>query len=546
MDATAKIRTELPQLLAEISATSLLDIPCGDHNWMGRTDLAGVDYIGADVVRGIVDANRTRFPGKRFEHLDLITDPLPTADAVFIRDCLVHLPYKQIIAALKNVVDSGATWLIATHFPGRKNHDIKIGAWRPLDLTAQPFGLPAPAHILNEGCQEGNGAFTDKSLGVWRIADIAATVKRLTAKPRLTIGMATYRDWPGVWATVNALRLYHQDVWEFLELVIVDNDQDGRPELEGHNGGEGDHSSKCRRLMEQVGGKYLHYIDVQGTAAAKGKVFDLATAPIVMVVDCHVMLPPGSILRLIEFAESQPDSKDLWQGPCEGVGDYFRPKWGSLMYGQWANDDRTAAGEPFEIPMQGCGLFACNKKAWPGFHPLLRGFGPEEFHLHQRIRRNGGKCWCLPWLPWTHRFGDPDGVKPPSDPPEERLRGHLITHLDTGAPSLQEIREHFVDQAKALTNQQFFQVLRDTVAEFWQDRVDVGYDCPHRQPFLKTVMCEIGCLAARGTLPIFSCAKHDECSPWQFQRSQKMAKCLGCSDGPVPLPLTQQTTAKRH
>ncbi|HEY4259442.1 MAG TPA: glycosyltransferase [Schlesneria sp.] len=532
LDATVKVRDELPALLADIAVASLLDIPCGDHNWMKRTDLQGVEYIGADVVRGIVDQNRGRFPGKRFEHLDLTADKLSKADAVFVRDCLVHLPYKQIIAALKNIVDSGATWLITTHFPGRTNHDIKIGAWRPLDLTAKPFGLPEPFRILNEGCKEGDGAFADKSLGVWRIADIAETVKKLAAKPRLSIGMATFRDWPGVWATIDALRLYHQDVWSDLEIIIIDNDPDGHPELEGNNGGESDHSSKCRRKMAEIGGKYLHYTEVQGTAAAKGKVFELATAPVVMVVDCHVFLPPGSIKRLIDFAESQPDSKDLWQGPCEGVGDYFAPRWGSLMYGQWANDDRTAAGEPFEIPMQGCGMFACNRKAWPGFHPLLRGFGPEEFHLHQRIRRNGGKCWCLPWMPWTHRFGNPAGTTPPGLHPERRLRGHIITHLDTGSPPLQEIRQHFVDEAKDLTNEQFFAVLENTVAEFWSDRMDAGDDCPHRQPFLRTEQCEIGCIATRMALPIFSCGLHGECAPWKWQkvgRKNPITVCVGCS-----------------
>jgi hypothetical protein len=530
--ATQAIRDQLPDLLQELGARTILDLPCGDHHWMAfiveRLAQAGIEYIGGDVVRGLVDQNRDKWQGRRFEHLDLISDPLPTADAVFVRDCLVHLPYRQVIAALQNIVASGAKWLITTHFPGRTNHDIKIGEWRPLDLTAKPFKLPTPARILNEGCREGGGAFADKSLGIWRVADIAATVKKLTAKPRLTIGMATFRDWPGVWATVKALKKYHRDVWEFLEIVIIDNDPDGHPELEGHNGGENDHSSKARRLMDQIGGKYLHFTQVQGTAAAKGRVFELATAPVVLVIDCHVLLDPGSLMKLIEFAEAQPDSKDLWQGPCEDVGDYFAPRWGSLMYGRWANDDRTAAGQPYEIPMQGCGLFACNKSAWPGFHPLLEGFGPEEFHLHQRIRRNGGKCWCLPWLPWDHRFGNPDGAKVPGNDNPNRLRGHLITHLDTGAPDLSEMRKHFVDDSKVLTNAQFFKVLRDTVAEFFPDRADLGQDCPHRQPFLRVVQCEIGCVSTRKALPVFSCGKHGECAPYRWQKAETMHNCVDC------------------
>ena len=46
------------------------------------------------------------------------------------------------------------------------------GDWRVLDLEREPFHLPPPARILNEGCTEGGGAFADKSLALWRVADL--------------------------------------------------------------------------------------------------------------------------------------------------------------------------------------------------------------------------------------------------------------------------------------------------------------------------------------------------------------------------------------
>ncbi|MBS0206644.1 MAG: glycosyltransferase [Planctomycetes bacterium] len=361
-------------------------------------------------------------------------------------------------------------------------------------------------------------------------------------RPKLTIGMATFRDWPGVWATIQSIRLNHPECLNEIEFVVVDNDPQGDP-----NGGERSHSAKCKGLCARAGGKYEHFTAVQGTAAAKGRIFDLATAPAVLVLDCHVILPTGSLRRLIDWFAARPDSKDLYQGPCIGdggyddvVGTHFAPYWGSLMYGQWAHDAQgLASGEPFEIPMQGCGLFACNKSAWPGFHKLLRGFGPEEFHIHQRIRRNGGKCYCLPWLRWCHRFGNPAGSSPPGLHPTERLRGHLITHLDTGAPALTEIKKHFTvdphaNGKPALTDAEFFETLRQTVREFFPDRADVGFDCPHRGPFLQTVQCEIGCVALRGALPTFACGKHGECAAYEWQQPHKrtMAVCLGCGDCP--------------
>jgi len=289
-------------------------------------------------------------------------------------------------------------------------------------------------------------------------------------RPRLTIGMACYRDWPGVWATIQSLRVNHAECLEDIEIVVVDNDPEGKP----HEPSEFNHSSKCRGLCERIGARYDHFTAVSGTAAAKGRIFELASAPFVLVIDCHVLLPSGVVRRLMDWFAAHPQSRDLWQGPCLGdgglediVGTHFEPRWGSLMYGQWGIDPRAhRSDEPFEIEMQGCGLFACHRAAWPGFHPLLRGFGPEEFHLHQRIRRNGGRCFCLPWLKWCHRFGNPDGARPPGLHPEERLRGHLITLLDTGAPPLDQLRHHFVEEARALSAEQFERVLARTRSEF--------------------------------------------------------------------------------
>ena len=191
LDATATIRTGLPVLLNDLQVTSLLDIPCGDCHWMQsmfETAFDSIGYIGGDVVRELVERNRQRYPGRRFEHLDITSDTLPAADVVFVRDGLVHLPYSMIVEALKNIVGSVAKWLITTHFPGRTNHDIKLGHWRPLDLTEIPFKLPAPYRIMNEQCTEGDGAFTDKSLAVWKIDDIREAVSKMNAAPKLTIG----------------------------------------------------------------------------------------------------------------------------------------------------------------------------------------------------------------------------------------------------------------------------------------------------------------------------------------------------------------------
>ncbi|MDP9278351.1 MAG: class I SAM-dependent methyltransferase, partial [Gemmatimonadota bacterium] len=98
---------------------------------------------------------------------------LPEADVILCRDCLVHFSFANIVAAFRTIKASGAEYLLTTTFPDREiNNDIVDGDWRPLNLEASPFLLPAPVDVIVEGCMEEGGAYADKALAVWRIADL--------------------------------------------------------------------------------------------------------------------------------------------------------------------------------------------------------------------------------------------------------------------------------------------------------------------------------------------------------------------------------------
>ncbi|MEA2886734.1 MAG: hypothetical protein QOD11_1094, partial [Bradyrhizobium sp.] len=121
IDATAVLRNELPRLLAKLGVRSLLDAPCGDAGWINRSSLA-VHYVGIDIVPGLVGQLQAAAAAGDIRgdyHLaDITVDLLPRCDAILCRDCLVHLSFANIERALGNFRRSGATWLIATTFPG--------------------------------------------------------------------------------------------------------------------------------------------------------------------------------------------------------------------------------------------------------------------------------------------------------------------------------------------------------------------------------------------------------------------------------------------
>ena len=173
LEETEPIRRELPALLAELGASSLLDLPCGDFHWMQHTDLSGVRYIGGDLVGDLIERNRAKYAsdGVTFQKIDLVNDTLPAVDAILCRDCLVHLSFDDAQAALANIVRSGAKWLLTTSFPEvARNDDIVTGQWRPINLTLPPFNLSEPKQVIAENCAETE--FADKTLSLWPVEDV--------------------------------------------------------------------------------------------------------------------------------------------------------------------------------------------------------------------------------------------------------------------------------------------------------------------------------------------------------------------------------------
>jgi SAM-dependent methyltransferase len=176
LDATAVLRSELPRLFKQLGVTSVLDAPCGDAGWINRADL-GVGYVGIDIVPALVESLQARAAAGdingQYHLADITGDVLPRCDAILCRDCLVHLSFANIERAVANFRRSGAAWLIATTFPEwQTNADCEDGDWRALNFEHAPFHWAPPIALLNEDCLEAGGGWRDKSLGVWRLADL--------------------------------------------------------------------------------------------------------------------------------------------------------------------------------------------------------------------------------------------------------------------------------------------------------------------------------------------------------------------------------------
>jgi len=175
LEETETLRQELPRLFNAFKISTVLDLPCGDLNWIQQVPLRVDRYIGADIVQALIEANQRRYADqtRTFLKLDLLVDDLPPSDLVLCRDCLPHLDYHDIFKALKNLARSEITYLLATTYTRLDfNLNIVTGQWRPLNFLLAPFHFPPPLAVIDERSPRGSSRVYGKSLGLWKITDL--------------------------------------------------------------------------------------------------------------------------------------------------------------------------------------------------------------------------------------------------------------------------------------------------------------------------------------------------------------------------------------
>lgn len=163
---TKQIRENLLPILTRLQARTLLDAGCGDWNWMSTLEFPGTTVLACDIVHTMIADNWNRFGDRAtFFVTDITQDPLPRVDVILCRTVLFHLSFEHIRQALQNFKRSGATYLLLTHHPHHLvNIDIQDGNWRRLNMCLEPFLLPEPIVMFEDG--DGNDGY----LGLWNLS----------------------------------------------------------------------------------------------------------------------------------------------------------------------------------------------------------------------------------------------------------------------------------------------------------------------------------------------------------------------------------------
>ena len=156
-----------------------VDLGCGDFRVGRELTALSSQYIGIDVVRGLIERNRAAFATAEisFSHLNIVSEELPDGDVCFVRQVLQHLSNQQISQVLPKLAKY--RWVLITeHYPSDnpqivankdKAHggDIRLFDNSGVYLTQAPFNLP-PARVQLVLEVRGAGADTSSDHGVIR------------------------------------------------------------------------------------------------------------------------------------------------------------------------------------------------------------------------------------------------------------------------------------------------------------------------------------------------------------------------------------------
>jgi hypothetical protein len=103
-------------------------------------------------------------------------DQLPPADMLLCRDCLIHLSFRDVESALRNIAQSGIPYFLTTNYPHIAiNTDIVTGDFRAINLQLSPFRFPKPIMVIPEDIfpeLKDNPNFI-RELALWRTQDLA-------------------------------------------------------------------------------------------------------------------------------------------------------------------------------------------------------------------------------------------------------------------------------------------------------------------------------------------------------------------------------------
>ena len=145
---TKNLINELDIFIKKNSIKSILDVGCGDFNWIKYLikNNRNLEYLGLEIVNKIVEKNNEIYSNSKinFICIDVLTKNLPkNYDLLIIRDFFIHIKNEDISSMLKKIKFSNCKFFAINNFPNvKKNVDVNgYGHHRMVNIEIKPFDL---------------------------------------------------------------------------------------------------------------------------------------------------------------------------------------------------------------------------------------------------------------------------------------------------------------------------------------------------------------------------------------------------------------------
>ena len=162
LEETVELRQRLVDIIEKYNIKSIVDVPCGDWNWMREIADKLEHYIGGDIVEECVLDNKRKYGTENinFINFNLLIDTLPKADLLLVRDVIGHYPLYEGKIILENILNSECKYFLSTttlnvirggDFSNYKNKEIEYyGRHYMVNLLSEPFNFPEPLEYILE------------------------------------------------------------------------------------------------------------------------------------------------------------------------------------------------------------------------------------------------------------------------------------------------------------------------------------------------------------------------------------------------------------
>jgi hypothetical protein len=140
---------KLNEFIKENNIKSIIDVPCGDFNFMCNVDLNNINYLGLDISKKAIEIckNKINKPNICFQVLDITNEEIQYADLIIIKDLFLHLSFSDIHKILDNVIRSGSKFLAVSRYSHgneiNKDQESGLGC-RAIEITTKPFNFKYP------------------------------------------------------------------------------------------------------------------------------------------------------------------------------------------------------------------------------------------------------------------------------------------------------------------------------------------------------------------------------------------------------------------